>query len=136
MSPEQLRGEKLDYRSDIVSMGTVLYEMACGRNPFAHKADSRNSKSNAEVISAIMSGEPQSLRQVSINCPRGVDQIVNKCLRKERAERYQSAPELLIDLENVHKGVSLPPQIHSYFNVRSAAVAALVLLICVVATFI
>ncbi|HBB94595.1 MAG TPA: hypothetical protein DC054_04335 [Blastocatellia bacterium] len=136
MSPEQLRGEKLDYRSDIFSMGTVLYEMACGRNPFAHKAESRASKSNAEVISAIMSGEPQSLRQVSINCPRGVDQIVNKCLRKERAERYQSAPELLIDLDNLQKGIFLPSRITSYVRVRFAAVAAVLLLAIFVAMFI
>src|SRR2546421_3285352 len=128
MSPEQLRGEKLDYRSDIFSMGTVLYEMVCGRNPFAHKADSRDSKSNAEVISAIMSGEPQSLRQVSINCPRGVDQIVNKCLSKERAERYQSAPELLIDLDNLQKGIFLPSRVNSYLTVRLAALAAVLLL--------
>jgi len=129
MSPEQLRGEKLDYRSDIFSMGTVLYEMASGKNPHAHKT-------NAEVISAIMSRDPQSLRQVSVNCPRGLDQIVNRCLQKDRGDRYQSAAELLIDLENIHKGVSLPPQIHSYFNVRTAALAAVILLICVVATFI
>src|SRR2546421_2391232 len=128
MSPEQLRGEKLDYRSDIFSMGTVLYEMVCGRNPFAHKADSKTSKSNAEVISAIVSGEPQSLRQNSINCPRGVDQIVNKCLKKERAERYQSAPELLIDLDNLHKGIFLSSGARSFINVRSAAVAAMLLL--------
>ena len=128
MSPEQLRGEKLDYRSDIFSMGTVLYEMVCGRNPFAHKADSKTSKSNAEVISAIVSGEPQSLRQNSVNCPRGVDQIVNKCLKKERAERYQSAPELLIDLDNLQKGIFLPSRVSSFINVRFAAVAAMLLL--------
>src|SRR3989440_8547488 len=129
MSPEQLRGEKLDYRSDIFSMGTVLYEMVCGKNPHAYKT-------NAEVISAIMSGDPQSLRQVSINCPRGLDQIVNRCLQKDAGDRYQSAAELLIDLENAHKVVSLPPQVHPYINVRTAALAAVILLICVVATFI
>src|SRR5437868_3821116 len=129
MSPEQLRGEKLDYRSDIFSTGTVLYEMASGKNPHAHKT-------NAEVISAIMSRDPQSLRQVSLNCPRGLDPIVNRCLQKDAGDRYQSAGELLIDLENAHKVVSLPPRVHTYINVRSAAFAALVLLICVVATFI
>ena len=83
-----------------------------------------------------MSRDPQSLRQVSVNCPRGLDQIVNRCLQKDRGDRYQSAAELLIDLENTHKVVSLPPRFHSYFNVRTAALAAVVLLICVVATFI
>ncbi|MFN2578866.1 MAG: protein kinase [Pyrinomonadaceae bacterium] len=136
MSPEQLRGEKLDYRSDIFSMGTVLYEMACGRNPFAHKADSTANKSNAEVISAIISGEPQSLRQVLIDCPRGVDQIVNKCLKKEPSERYQSAPELLIDLDNLQKGIFLPSNVKSYFDVRFAAIAAVLLLAVFVGGFI
>ena len=125
--PEQLRGERLDYRTDIFSLGTVLYEMICGKNPFAHKADSR-SKSNAEVISSIMSDEPPSLRQVSINCPKDFDHVVNKCLRKDPADRYQSAAELLIDLENLQKGLALPSRVSSYLNVRLAAVAALLLL--------
>ena len=128
MSPEQLRGEKLDYRSDIFSVGTVLYEMACGRNPYAHKT-------NAEVISAIMTREPESLRQVAINCPKALEQIVGKCLRKERAERYQSAVELLIDLENIPKGITLPTKVPRYLNLRSAALAALVLLTLGVATY-
>jgi len=128
MSPEQLRGEKLDYRSDIFSTGTVLYEMACGKNPYAHKT-------NAEVISAIMSREPESLRQVSINCPKDLEQIVSKCLHKERAERYQSAVELLIDLENIQKGIALPPKVHRYLTLRSAALAAVVLLTFGVAAY-
>src|SRR5439155_25799150 len=84
MSPEQLRGERLDYRSDIFSLGTLLYEMACGKNPYAHET-------NAEVISAIMRGEVESLRQAATECPRGLDRVVDKCLMKDRDQRYQSA---------------------------------------------
>jgi len=129
MSPEQLRGEKLDFRSDIFSLGTVLYEMACGKNPYFHKT-------NAEVISAIMSREPESLRQASIQCPRDLELIVNKCLRKDRAERYQSAAELLIDLDNIQKGFALPKRLSPYLNVRFAALAAMLLLVSVVSIFI
>jgi len=129
MSPEQLRGEKLDYRSDIFSLGTVLYEMVSGKNPHAHQT-------NAEVISAIMSSEPRSLRQMAVNCPRGLERIVTRCLQKDRADRFQSAAELLIDLENVQRGTVLATPIHRYLNVRYAAAAALSLLVLVVATFI
>jgi tRNA A-37 threonylcarbamoyl transferase component Bud32/tetratricopeptide (TPR) repeat protein len=128
MSPEQLRGEKLDYRSDIFSLGTVLYEMGCGKNPFAHKTNSKGSKSNAEVISAIMAEEPQSLRQVALNCPKGFDHVVDKCLKKDRAERYQSAAELLIDLDDLQKGVVLQSRVNPYVKLRVAALAAMVLL--------
>jgi serine/threonine-protein kinase len=132
MSPEQLRGERLDYRTDIFSLGTVLYEMIWGKNPFAHKADSR-SKSNAEVISAIMSDEPPSLRQVSINCPKDFDHVVNKCLRKDPADRYQSATELLIDLENLQKGIALPARVSSNSYLQFAAIAVALLLVVFVA---
>lgn len=135
MSPEQLRGEKLDYRGDIFSLGTVLYEMICGKNPFAHRVASK-SKSNAEVISAIMAEEPPPLRQVALNCPKGFDYIVGKCLKKDRAERYQSAAELLIDLDDVQKGVAFTPQVNPYVNVRVAALAAMVLLAIVVTVFV
>jgi eukaryotic-like serine/threonine-protein kinase len=127
MSPEQLRGERLDFRSDIFSMGTVLYEMACRKNPYAHK-------SNAEVISAIMSRDPEPLRQVSIQCPRDLEHIVDKCLRKDRDERYQSAAELLIDLDNVQRGIALP-RTRPYVGLRIAAFAAMLLLALVVIAF-
>ena len=133
MSPEQLRGEKLDYRTDIFSLGTVLYEMVCGKNPFAHRPDAK-SKSNAEVISSIMGDEPPSLRQMTINCPKDFDHVVNRCLRKDPADRYQSAAELLIDLENLQKGLAPPSRVSSYLNVRLAAVAALLLLALFVGT--
>jgi eukaryotic-like serine/threonine-protein kinase len=127
MSPEQLRGEKLDYRSDIFSLGTVLYEMVSGTNPYAHKT-------NAEVISAIIYHEPRSLRRSGIHCPRGLEQIVKTCLQKDRIDRYQSAAELLIDLDSIQKGFVLPA--HSYLNVRNAALAAFALLIIAVSVYV
>lgn len=133
MSPEQLRGEKLDYRTDIFSLGTVLYEMVYGKNPFAHKPDAK-SKSNAEVISSIISHDPPSLRQVTINCPKDFDHVVNKCLRKDPADRYQSAAELLIDLENLQKGIALPVRSSASSYLRFAAVAAVLLLAVFVVT--
>lgn len=129
MSPEQLCNERIDYRSDIFSLGTLLYEMTAGLNPHADK-------NNAKVISAIISRQPQRLRKVSVNCPRALEQIVNRCLQKDRADRYQSAAELLIDLENAQRGKLLTAPINRYVNVRYATLAALALLVIVVATFI
>src|SRR5882672_5961488 len=117
MSPEQLRGERLDYRSDVFSLGTLLYEMAARRNPHAHDT-------NAEIISAIMVGDPQSLRQAAFNCPKDLDHIVGKCLQKDRADRYQSVSELVIDLDKLNKGVMLPSLRRSYLSLRTAAIAA------------
>lgn len=124
MSPEQLRGDRVDFRSDIFSFGTVLYEIACGRNPYAYKA-------TADVISAIMSKDPDPLRQVTSDCPRDLERIVKRCMRKDRNDRYQSAAELLIDLDNLQKGITLPRPASSFFDVRFAALAAAILLIIV-----
>lgn len=133
MSPEQLRAEKLDYRSDIFSLGTVLYEMVAGKNPFAHRPDAK-SKSNAEVISAIMAEQPPLLRQISTKCPREFEHVVGKCLEKDRTDRYQSAAELLIDLDNLQKGLALPRH-RSYINLRTAGIAAAVMLAVVVSIY-
>src|SRR5207244_5664341 len=88
MSPEQLRGEKLDYRTDIFSLGTVLYEMVCGKNPFTRET-------NAEVISAILTSKPTPLRQIGSPIPRELERMIQKCLEKDRNQRFQSASELL-----------------------------------------
>src|SRR5258705_937606 len=94
MSPEQVRGEPLDGRSDIVSLGVVLYEMLSGQQPFA-------SKSSAETASAILTHEPPPLaRYVNEPSPE-LDRIVNKALQKKPDERYQTARDLLLDVRNL-----------------------------------
>ena len=129
MSPEQLRAERLDYRSDIFSLGTVLYEMLCGKNPNSHGT-------NAEVISAILTSKPTSLRSNGSQIPRELDRMVLTCLKKVRNERFQSASELLIEWENYTKSLNVSTRKFRYLSVRNAAVAALIVLLVAVTSFI
>jgi tetratricopeptide (TPR) repeat protein len=125
MSPEQLRNERLDFRSDIFSVGTVLYEIVSGTNPF-------DCKTAPEVISAILSLDPKPLPQNG-TVPKGLAPIVQHCLSKVPAERYQSANELLIDLEKPEKGSAFVPTWWSYVRSHLGKVFAALLLIVVTA---
>lgn len=129
MSPEQLRGQRLDYLTDIFSFGVVLYEMISGKNPFA-----RDNK--AETISTILVSQPQPLKSNGSQLPRELNRIVQKCLEKERSERYQSASELLADLEMLKKEVDGERPRPWYPNIRIAAAITLLLLLITVAAFI
>jgi serine/threonine protein kinase/formylglycine-generating enzyme required for sulfatase activity len=94
MSPEQVRGEGLDGRSDIFSFGVVLYEMLSGQQPFA-------SGSSAATASAILTRELPPLARYSRETPAELERIVSKALRKDKEERYQTARDLLIDLRSL-----------------------------------
>ncbi len=89
MSPEQARGKEVDARTDIFSLGAVLYEMLTGRLPFAGETTS-------DIIAAILKVEPAPL---NANTPLELQRIVRKSLQKNPDERYQTAKDLLIDLK-------------------------------------
>ena len=98
MSPEQVRGEDVDFRTDIFSLGTLLYEAACGRNPF--RADGLE-----PTIRRILDFEPAPLGDVC-DCPQELERIVSTCLRKRRDERYRSTHELAVELERLRDSMS------------------------------
>jgi predicted ATPase len=102
MSPEQLRGEELDARSDIFSFGSVFHEMITGRHPFS-------AASAADTISNILTHEPPSLHADSADAPAELQRIARKCLEKDRERRYQTTRDLLIDLENASR--QAPPSL-------------------------
>jgi serine/threonine-protein kinase len=101
MAPEQARGEVVDERADIWSLGVVLYEMIAGSPPF--KAASSN-----EIISAILSREPAApLTRYSHLVPERLVEIIEKTLAKNRDERYQTCKDLLIDLKRLKQSLEL-----------------------------
>jgi eukaryotic-like serine/threonine-protein kinase len=94
MSPEQVRGDPLDCRTDIFSLGVVLYEMLCGRHPF----EARNSLSR---MSAILDAKPAPLASKYTSVPKGLEVIIRKALAKTPDARYQKIQEMLADIESV-----------------------------------
>ena len=94
MSPEQARGVKTDSRTDIWSVGVVLYEMVAGQRPFRGDSD-------RVVVYSLMNEDPKPLGLVRPDVPTELEVIVNKCLSKGTGERYQRAGELLADLRGL-----------------------------------
>jgi serine/threonine protein kinase/Tol biopolymer transport system component len=94
MSPEQVRGERLDHRSDIFALGIVLYEMISGHKPF-------QGASPADTLSAILKEHPPELSQIVRDVPPAIERIVTRCLEKDRENRFQSAADLGFALDAV-----------------------------------
>lgn len=129
MSPEQLRGEKLDYRTDVFSIGTVLYEMITGKNPYGKG-------STAETISSILTVQPPTFQNSMPEALRALDAVVTKCAQKEVDQRYQSATALLYDLNNLQTPVKNSTFWRASSHTRVIALLILLLLLGISAAFI
>ena len=103
MSPEQARGEDLDARTDLFSFGAVLYEMGSGERAFAGRAA-------ATVFDAILNRDPTPLTDLNPAVPAEFTGIISKALAKDRESRYQSAAEMLADLQAVAEEHHLAPK--------------------------
>jgi len=96
MSPEQIRGEKLDARSDIFSLGTVLYEMTTGQRPF-------RGATNQDVTTEILKSRPKPVHEVVPKVPLDLEKIIAKTLSPRRGDRYQNSEDLAVDLKRLGK---------------------------------
>jgi serine/threonine protein kinase/DNA-binding winged helix-turn-helix (wHTH) protein len=100
MSPEQVRGEKLDVRTDLFSLGLVLYEMACGQRAFS-------GETAPAVHDAILNEEPVSVRELNPRIPIKLQVIIHKALQKDPASRYSTAAEFSADLRRLFQQIGL-----------------------------
>jgi eukaryotic-like serine/threonine-protein kinase len=135
MSPEQVRAKDLDSRTDLFSLGAVLYEMATGTLPF-------RGESSGVIFKAILDGTPTPAVRLNPALPTDLERVINKCLEKDRNLRYQHASEIRTDLQRVKRDTEsssrVAPSVAAETSPLAAttkilvAVAAVVLLVAAV----
>ena len=99
MSPEQVDGKETDQRTDVYSLGVILYEMVTGRVPF-------EGETSLSIAMKHKSEEPPDPKDLNDQIPEGLSQVILRCMKKDKEKRYQDAEELLSQLNNLEKGIS------------------------------
>jgi eukaryotic-like serine/threonine-protein kinase len=132
MSPEQVRGQTADYRTDIFALGVVLFEMLVGKRAFDRPTP-------AETMTAILKEDPAAISQAAPNVPPGLQRVVHRCLEKSPDQRFQSASDLAFALEALSEStsgsvVAAHPESRSRW-VWAAAAAGVVALAAVAVTW-
>ena len=117
MSPEQARGEEVDTRSDLFSLGTVVYEMATGAQAFGGSTP-------AAVLAAILIRPPAPIVDRNASIPPRLEEIIQKALEKDRDLRYQHAADLLADLKRLRRDIEINPSLSVVTRVASPATQA------------
>jgi len=130
MAPEQLEGQEADARSDLFSLGSMLYEMTTGTPPF-------QGNSQAGLVAAILTGKPAPMAELRPTTPASLSRAVNRCLAKDPEARWQSARDLMLELKWIAEGGSLddrpgPATARGRWRERIAWGLSLVLLTAVV----
>ena len=98
MAPEQVQGKAVDQRSDLFSLGVILYEMATGDRPF-------QGETSAEVASSILRDTPPTVTERRVDLPRDLGKLIKRCLEKEPRKRFQSALDLANELDDLRREV-------------------------------
>src|SRR6185503_17960257 len=117
LSPEQLRDQELDTRTDIFSYGVVAYELIAYARPF-------QGKQLSAVMDEILNRVPPPLREHVPECPASLERVVARCLEKDRSERYQSFLDVAADLEEVRRELTASRPVPVAAEVAAAAPAA------------
>jgi tetratricopeptide (TPR) repeat protein/tRNA A-37 threonylcarbamoyl transferase component Bud32 len=139
ISPEQARGEAVDSRSDIFAFGILLYKMFGGKSPF-------EASDKVSIIAKILEARPTPLRSLNETVPAELDRIIDKCLQKSPADRYQDTRDLVVDLRNLRRqfdsgisdsvalsssGIGIAPRV-KIFNFPVGKIAAALLAIALI----
>jgi len=126
MSPEQIRAEEIDQRSDIFSVGVVLYELVTSRLPFRGEFETA-------LTYSILNEEPAPMKLLRRHTPSRLQEIIDRCLEKDKTKRYQTADEVVDALRGMHRDISSPLKVEKKTKKPALIVAVSVVAIAIIA---